>query len=167
LCIQLKFLGCINGLTILYINSNKKEIFLIINFTFSGESGQMGYGRQRVWGTIGFGIAALLAGYTMDLWSRGEIYKTYTPAFLLVLVFTSIDLICCTKLEVIILWTKKKEMNNSTEFSSCEFHLTLYILITATAYVRIVKHIKRYMHPFDIKTYRYIFMFCYPCGHPW
>jgi len=63
----------------------------------------MGYGRQRVWGTIGFGIAAFLAGYTMDLWSQEEIYKTYTPTFLLVLVFTSIDLICCTKLEVIIL----------------------------------------------------------------
>jgi len=96
-------LGCINGLTILYINSNKKEIFPTINLIFSGESGQMGYGRQRVWGTIGFGIAAFLAGYTVDLWSQREIYKTYTPAFLLVLVFTSIDLICCTKLEVIIL----------------------------------------------------------------
>lgn len=75
----------------------------------------MGYGRQRVWGTIGFGVAAFLAGYTVDLWSQGEIYKTYTPAFLLVLAFTSIDLICCRKLEVITLWIKKKEMKRNEQ----------------------------------------------------
>lgn len=72
-------------------------------YACSGEGGQMGYGRQRVWGTIGFGVTAFLAGYTVDLWSQGEIYKTYTPAFLLVLAFTCVDLICCRKLEVIIL----------------------------------------------------------------
>ncbi|XP_011058036.1 PREDICTED: major facilitator superfamily domain-containing protein 6-like [Acromyrmex echinatior] len=71
-----------------------------ICFDVLGEGGQMGYGRQRVWGTIGFGIAAFLAGYTVDLWSQEETYKTYTPAFLLIFVFTSIDLICCRKLEL-------------------------------------------------------------------
>ncbi|XP_011871570.1 PREDICTED: major facilitator superfamily domain-containing protein 6 [Vollenhovia emeryi] len=71
-----------------------------ICFDVLGEGGQMGYGRQRVWGTIGFGVAAFLAGYTVDLWSQGEIYKTYTPAFFLVLAFTCIDLICCGKLEL-------------------------------------------------------------------
>lgn len=81
----------------------KKMLSSLNIFVCSGEGGQMGYGRQRVWGTIGFGIAAFLAGYTVDLWSQGGIYKTYTPAFLLVLAFTSIDLICCQKLEVIIL----------------------------------------------------------------
>jgi len=75
----------------------------------SGEGGQMGYGRQRVWGTIGFGIAAFLAGYMIDLWSDGEIYKSYTPAFILVFTFTCIDLICCKKLEVLILYIKKKQ----------------------------------------------------------
>ncbi|CAL1674196.1 unnamed protein product [Lasius platythorax] len=71
-----------------------------ICFDILGEGGQMGYGRQRVWGTIGFGVTAFLAGYTVDLWSQGEIYKTYTPAFLLVLAFTCVDLICCRKLEL-------------------------------------------------------------------
>ncbi|KAL0114118.1 hypothetical protein PUN28_011437 [Cardiocondyla obscurior] len=70
-----------------------------ICFDVLGEGGQMGYGRQRVWGTIGFGVAASLGGIALDWWSQG-IYKTYTPAFLLVLVFTSIDLICCRKLEL-------------------------------------------------------------------
>ncbi|KAK2584703.1 hypothetical protein KPH14_007037 [Odynerus spinipes] len=71
-----------------------------ICFDVLGEGGQMGYGRQRVWGTIGFGISAFLAGYAVDLWSEGETIKTYTPAFILVLFFSSIDLLCCKKLKL-------------------------------------------------------------------
>ncbi|XP_043488345.1 major facilitator superfamily domain-containing protein 6 [Polistes fuscatus] len=71
-----------------------------ICFDVLGEGGQMGYGRQRVWGTIGFGISAFLAGYAVDLWSQGNIIKTYTPAFILIFIFTSIDLLCCKKLQL-------------------------------------------------------------------
>lgn len=60
----------------------------------------MGYGRQRVWGTIGFGIAALFAGYLMDFVSKDLSSNSYTPAFILIIVFTSLDAICCTKLKV-------------------------------------------------------------------
>lgn len=82
-----------------------------------GEGGEMGYGRQRVWGTIGFGIAAFLAGYTIDLWSQGDIYKTYTPAFLLVFAFTCFDLICCKKLEAShAMRTKSKEYKTERNF---------------------------------------------------
>lgn len=59
----------------------------------------MGYGRQRVWGTIGFGITAFLAGYAVDYWSKGDVIKTYTPAFILVFIFTIVDLLCCKKLD--------------------------------------------------------------------
>ncbi|XP_017878338.1 major facilitator superfamily domain-containing protein 6 [Ceratina calcarata] len=71
-----------------------------ICFDILGEGGEMGYGRQRVWGTIGFGIAALLAGSVGDLWSKEGIIETYTPAFLFVFVFTAIDLVCCNKLDL-------------------------------------------------------------------
>ncbi|XP_012261185.2 major facilitator superfamily domain-containing protein 6 [Athalia rosae] len=70
-----------------------------ICFDVLGDSGQMGYGRQRVWGTIGFGITALVSGYAVDAWSQGTI-KIYTPAFILVFIFTIIDLFCCSKLEL-------------------------------------------------------------------
>lgn len=74
----------------------------------------MNYGRQRVWGAIGFGLTALLGGLGMDLWSGGDV-KNYTPAFILVLAFTLIDMFCCLKLKV----KKRKLLNlpNSSEFS--------------------------------------------------
>jgi len=59
------------------------------------------YGKQRLCGAIGFGVAACLTGYMIDFWSGEEGYKTYTPPMLLVLVFTCIDLICCIKLKVV------------------------------------------------------------------
>lgn len=77
----------------------------------------MGYGRQRVWGTIGFGIGALLAGYTIDLWSQGDIYKTYTPAFLMVLAFTCFDVICCKKLEVSYALSEENEECKTVNFT--------------------------------------------------
>ncbi|XP_011688768.1 PREDICTED: major facilitator superfamily domain-containing protein 6-like isoform X2 [Wasmannia auropunctata] len=71
-----------------------------ICFEVLGKSEKMKYGRQRVWGGIGFGLAGFLTGYTVDKWSQGKIYKNYTPAFILVIVFTCIDLICCKKLKL-------------------------------------------------------------------
>ncbi|XP_053598323.1 major facilitator superfamily domain-containing protein 6 [Microplitis demolitor] len=71
-----------------------------ICFDVLGEGGHMGYGRQRVWGSIGWGVTALTAGYAMDLVSEDDHYKSYTPAFILVIVFTFFDVLSCTKLEL-------------------------------------------------------------------
>lgn len=72
-------------------------------FDVLGNGGEMSYGRQRVWGTIGFGITAFLSGFLIDLWSTDDNMKSYTPAFILVFVFCIIDLLCCTKLELPVL----------------------------------------------------------------
>ncbi|XP_066991663.2 major facilitator superfamily domain-containing protein 6 [Anabrus simplex] len=71
-----------------------------ICFDVLGSGGEMGYGMQRVWGTLGFGVTALLSGLAVDMWSGSSATKDYTPAFLLVLVFGVIDFICCLKLEL-------------------------------------------------------------------
>lgn len=60
----------------------------------------MKYGKQRVWGTIGFGVTALLSGFAVDWFSAGYEQKNYTPAFILIFIFGVIDLYCCTKLQV-------------------------------------------------------------------
>ncbi|XP_014208100.1 major facilitator superfamily domain-containing protein 6-B [Copidosoma floridanum] len=71
-----------------------------ICFDVLGTGGEMSYGRQRVWGSVGFGLTAFMAGYAMDWWSRADTVKSYTPAFILISVFTCIDLLCCSKLEL-------------------------------------------------------------------
>ncbi|XP_026725528.1 major facilitator superfamily domain-containing protein 6-like [Trichoplusia ni] len=54
------------------------------------------YGAQRAWGTVGYGATALLGGWLIDVVS-GE-YKDFTPAFILALIATAVDLYSCRKL---------------------------------------------------------------------
>ncbi|XP_071626340.1 major facilitator superfamily domain-containing protein 6-like [Temnothorax longispinosus] len=69
-------------------------------FHILGQGKQSTFGKQRLWVTIGYGVASCLSGYMVDLWSQDEIYKNYTPMLILALVFLSVDLICCIKLEM-------------------------------------------------------------------
>ncbi|XP_034235432.1 major facilitator superfamily domain-containing protein 6 [Thrips palmi] len=71
-----------------------------ICFDVLGDGGEMGYGKQRVFGAIGFGLSALLAGYVIDLYSPDAAMKNYAPAFLLTLAFGLIDIFTCTRLKL-------------------------------------------------------------------
>ncbi|KAF7995224.1 hypothetical protein HCN44_004696 [Aphidius gifuensis] len=71
-----------------------------ICFDVLGEGQSMGYGRQRVWGTIGFGVTAAISGYLIDALSNNKSNVSYTPSFILCIIFTIFDSICCTKLEL-------------------------------------------------------------------
>lgn len=55
----------------------------------------MKYGQQRIYGSIGFAITSLIAGYLMKL--NGN---DYTAAILLVLAFGLIDMFCIFKLKM-------------------------------------------------------------------
>jgi MFS family permease len=67
-----------------------------ICFDVIGEDGD--YGKQRVWGTVGFGVTALISGYIVDLFSGSTI--NYAPAFIIILVCSVIDLAACVKLQL-------------------------------------------------------------------
>ncbi|KAG5881531.1 hypothetical protein JTB14_008457 [Gonioctena quinquepunctata] len=56
------------------------------------------YGKQRVWGAIGFGIFALLAGFAVDSFSGSSI--TYIPALALMLICAVFDMVACAKLKL-------------------------------------------------------------------
>ncbi|KPJ04701.1 hypothetical protein RR46_01190 [Papilio xuthus] len=56
------------------------------------------YGAQRAWGTAGYGITALLGGWLVDLVSGT--YKDFTPAFIVAIVATAIDLYSCRSLKL-------------------------------------------------------------------
>lgn len=88
------------------LHKEKNYIFKI-KFAFPGQGKELKFGRQRLWATMGYGVAACLSGYMVDLWSQDEIYKNYIPMLIFVLVFICIDLICCIKLKVIVLYIPK------------------------------------------------------------
>ncbi|CAK1554815.1 unnamed protein product [Leptosia nina] len=58
------------------------------------------YGKQRLWGSVGFGMFSLITGSLIDLFSNGA-YKNYTVAFVLMFVFLCGDVIvsCYMKVE--------------------------------------------------------------------
>ncbi|XP_071442978.1 major facilitator superfamily domain-containing protein 6 isoform X2 [Hetaerina americana] len=57
------------------------------------------YGRQRLWGSIGWGIFAVLAGFLVDQWSQGQTHKNYIPVFYLATALLIIDFLNCTRLK--------------------------------------------------------------------
>lgn len=59
------------------------------------------YGAQRVWGTIGFGLSALISGYIVDHWTTTDnVVKSFTPAIIVMLIFSGLDLIIVSKLQM-------------------------------------------------------------------
>lgn len=56
---------------------------------------QTKYGKQRVYGGLGFGLTSLLAGYAVDLHTND-----FTPAILIMLAFASVDLFVLKKLKL-------------------------------------------------------------------
>ncbi|KAM3956874.1 major facilitator superfamily domain-containing protein 6-like [Aphomia sociella] len=55
------------------------------------------YGAQRAWGTAGYGVTALLGGWLVDLVS-GSGPKDFTPAFIVAILATLVDLVSCRAL---------------------------------------------------------------------
>jgi MFS family permease len=56
------------------------------------------YGKQRLWGSIGFGLTGLISGYMVDLVSAKSL--KYIPAFVTMTTCSIFDLFVCLKLEV-------------------------------------------------------------------
>uniref|UniRef100_A0A170ZKX8 Major facilitator superfamily domain-containing protein 6 n=1 Tax=Triatoma infestans TaxID=30076 RepID=A0A170ZKX8_TRIIF len=48
-----------------------------ICFDVLGDGSEMKYGKQRVWGTVGFGISALLGGFAMDFLNNDRCTNTW------------------------------------------------------------------------------------------
>lgn len=65
----------------------------------------MKYGAQRVWGTIGFGISALIAGVAVNLYTTTGMV-TIGPALIVMMIFCSFDVVC-------IKWLKLPTMSGS------------------------------------------------------
>uniref|UniRef100_A0A6B2EDF9 Putative transporter n=1 Tax=Phlebotomus kandelakii TaxID=1109342 RepID=A0A6B2EDF9_9DIPT len=88
-------LMCIGTIAFNVINSLSDAVC----FDVLGESQEMKYGQQRVWGTIGFGVTALIAGIAVDLATEGVV-KSIAPAIIVMLIFSVMDLLTVTKLKL-------------------------------------------------------------------
>lgn len=53
----------------------------------------MNYGAQRVWGTIGFGVSALLAGVAVNAYGPADATASIAPALMIMLAFSSLDVL--------------------------------------------------------------------------
>ncbi|XP_046440617.1 major facilitator superfamily domain-containing protein 6-like isoform X4 [Daphnia pulex] len=58
------------------------------------------YGAQRLWGAVGWGLMAIIAGYLIDLASAGQLQKDYTPSFYLVVIILAINAVSVIKIKV-------------------------------------------------------------------
>ena len=58
------------------------------------------YGVQRLWGALGWGLFAIIAGYLIDLASIGKAMKDYTPSFYLVFILLAINILSVSKIRV-------------------------------------------------------------------
>ncbi|KAG7177746.1 putative MFS_1 like family-like protein 2 [Homarus americanus] len=66
----------------------------IFNISPTGEGGD--YGSQRAWGALSYGVLGVVSGLLVDWWSGTSITKNYSPAFLLMVGFGTIDILLCT-----------------------------------------------------------------------
>ncbi|XP_076043969.1 major facilitator superfamily domain-containing protein 6-like [Oratosquilla oratoria] len=65
-----------------------------------GENGHL-YGQQRLFGTIAWGFCALVVGGLIDLYSLNLPERDYFPAFVLVVVFSTLDLFVLSRLQIV------------------------------------------------------------------
>uniref|UniRef100_A0A8D8M315 Major facilitator superfamily domain-containing protein 6-A n=2 Tax=Cacopsylla melanoneura TaxID=428564 RepID=A0A8D8M315_9HEMI len=57
------------------------------------------YGKQRLWGAVGWGMCSLLAGFLVDHFSSSALNKNYTPVFYLMLAILLFDTFVSSKIK--------------------------------------------------------------------
>lgn len=68
-------------------------------FQTLGDQPQL-YGRQRLWGTVGWGTFSFISGYLIDTYSKGRLLKDYTSCFYLTAGLLTLDICVAYKWDV-------------------------------------------------------------------
>lgn len=66
---------------------------------FSGYERRSDYGKQKMWGSVGFGILGISAGYLVDVFSEEKYEKDYTCIFYIMLVHMIADIVVSATLK--------------------------------------------------------------------
>lgn len=76
------------------------SVLKILSILYLGENG-IQYGKQRLWGSVGWGLFAIISGVVLDKFTTD--HKTnYAPAFYIMLALITCDVICSCTLKVIV-----------------------------------------------------------------
>lgn len=68
-------------------------------FMVTGEdSGK--FGNQRLWGSVGWGLFGVIAGWLVDVYSEGKALKDYSPIFYLMAVILVLNILVTSRLQV-------------------------------------------------------------------
>ena len=67
------------------------KLFLKFCLIFIGDRKEL-YGKQRLWGTVGYGSFSLIMGALVDWYSRDLPSKDYLPAFIICFIFMVTDI---------------------------------------------------------------------------
>lgn len=70
----------------------------------TGNEKRKEYGKQKMWGSIGFGIFGISAGYLVDVFSEGQLQKDYTCIFYIMLITMIFDIIVSATLKQVYLF---------------------------------------------------------------
>lgn len=81
-----------------------RHLYLIFNYSIlyelyiTGYERRKDYGKQKMWGSIGFGVFGIIAGYLVDVFSEGQYEKDYTCIFYIMLIAMIFDIIVSSTL---------------------------------------------------------------------
>ncbi|GFS50035.1 major facilitator superfamily domain-containing protein 6 [Trichonephila clavipes] len=109
-----------------------------ICFNELGENGHL-YGKQRLWGTIGWGLLSPLAGYLNDLITGDSFLKAYQPGAILLIIILLYDLRIASRLK-----TKNLKCSQNVfkdvgvilkQFKVIAFILSVLVIGSATALI--------------------------------
>lgn len=91
----------------------------------------MKYGAQRVWGTIGFGFAALISGIAVNAYGS-DVMSSIVPALLIMLFFSSLDVLTINWLKLPVM-TSANSIWDEVGKLLCQSKIVIFLVFATIA----------------------------------
>ncbi|XP_042211650.1 major facilitator superfamily domain-containing protein 6-like [Homarus americanus] len=110
-------------------NATTTTIADTVCFTLLGTARHK-YGRQRMWGSLGWGCVGTVSGALVDYFTKGESQTNYTPALIISIIFLTINLFVSLKIPFNI--SKREKLKASSVGNAiCTFKMMIYLMTVA------------------------------------
>ncbi|XP_050431040.1 major facilitator superfamily domain-containing protein 6-A-like isoform X2 [Adelges cooleyi] len=85
------------------------------------------YGRQKVWGSIGYGVVSIISGASVDWFSKGKDYKDYRPGYVISFFFSIMDIYVSTGIKVVQV-KKNKTIGGDLKNVATDFRVIIFFI---------------------------------------